>query len=170
MRVIGPALVLVGGLTTVVSLFLKYAGDVSAWDFNRRYAIMLAVLTLAAVAFAVASISARRRLPFVVPAVIGCFLFGEVFPIGLRSYKGLEFPFWLGSAGSFLMAVGGLLLLAKIRDAGVVHDYAPSPFGDLRSPAPRTATEPRPGWYADPAHEAAQRYWSGENWTAEVRP
>jgi uncharacterized membrane protein len=39
------------------------------------------------------------------------------------------------------------------------------------SPAPTIDYAPAPpGWYADPAHAGARRYWDGKSWTQETAP
>lgn len=39
---------------------------------------------------------------------------------------------------------------------------------NARSQGDFSARTAPPGWYADPLHEADQRYWDGARWTAHV--
>lgn len=118
-QVLGSGLTIIGGVAYVVSLFLKYVHNVSVWHLATEHDHILSIreplihtiLAAVAVLLALAATTKDATALCVGQAIIGCYLFGQSFNLGLPRYTGLEVGYWAGAVGGLAMAVGGVLAL-----------------------------------------------------------
>jgi hypothetical protein len=96
----------------VVSLLLHFYGNQSFWDVTTREPVLLTLFAAVAIVLAIVSLSSGAPAVCLGQAVIGFYLFGQVFPIGAASYSGLQVGFWLATGSALGIAVGGVLAVA----------------------------------------------------------
>ncbi|HEX2087628.1 MAG TPA: hypothetical protein VHF89_18230 [Solirubrobacteraceae bacterium] len=118
----GEVLAAIGGVLVFVSLFLAWFEDFSGWEAFEALDLVIAILALTAVLAAAASIRGTgggpspRVLPWlglVLLAIVAVQLI-EPPPLFAGGDPDREVGAWLALAGSALVALGGLLRLAKI--------------------------------------------------------
>jgi hypothetical protein len=178
---------------------LKYAdlgfGGQTLWQFTTRLPVVLTVLAALTLGLSLLALVQPSRVYPALAAAISFYIVGQFFPDGAVSYSPYKAGFWVCLGGAVAMALGSLVALVAARS----EEQALSPYRDaaVRSPAPPAPTAPLvaagiqyapaatatpvagelpgasraipAGWFPDPLREAAERYWSGREWTHEVR-
>jgi hypothetical protein len=119
-RQVGNITVIVGGLVYLsAQTFLAYVEvgryAPTFWDVETRAPVILTVIGVATVVLAAASLLTDGVIPALVACVCSFYLFGRVFPIGLRSYSDVGVGLWLASAATVAMSIGGILALTGRR-------------------------------------------------------
>ncbi len=100
-----PKLVRVGGTLRVAS------HGATLWDFSGHEAGVLTVIAVGTVAFAAMSLLSNSIIT-ALPAVCGSFyLLGQTFPV-VDGYGGYRAGFWLATAATLAMSIGGVLAVA----------------------------------------------------------
>ena len=119
LQVMGCGLTIIGGVAFIVSFFLKYTLNLSLWHLatehghlvSIREPLILSILAVVAVLLALAATASDATALCVGQAIIGCYLFGQAFNLGLPRYSHLQIGFWAEAVGGLAMAVGGILAL-----------------------------------------------------------
>jgi hypothetical protein len=100
-----PKVVSVGGTISLVS------HGATLWDFPGHQAGVLTVIAVGTVAFAAMGLFSDSVIT-ALPAACGSFyLIGRTFPVG-GGYGGYRAGFWLATAATLAMSVGGVLAVA----------------------------------------------------------
>jgi Protein of unknown function (DUF2510) len=179
---------------------LKYAdlglGGQTMWQFTTRLPVVLTVLAALTLGLSLLALAQRSRVYPALATAIGFYVLGQFFPDGNLSYTPYKAGFWVCVAGAVAMAVGSLIALvaarpeeaerSTYRDRAVRAPSGPAPSAPLvaagvqQAPAatampvatevPNAAGAIPAGWFPDPLGEAGERYWSGSEWTHQVRP
>jgi len=179
---------------------LKYAdfgsGAQTLWQFTTRLPVVLTVLAALTLGLSLLALVQTSRVYPALATAISFYIVGQFFPDGELSYSPYKAGFWVCLGGAVAMAVGSLIALVAARP----QEPALLPYRDraARSPSPIPPTAPPvaagvqhapaatatpiasevpgasraipAGWFPDPLGEAGERYWSGREWTHEVRP
>jgi hypothetical protein len=140
---------------------------------------MITVASIIAAVLACIGLGVNQWAVRALPAPLAFLILGNVVEPDLDYYTRLDLDIWLMTLGALAMAAGGVLLLRGLK---VVAEPARPSYGQNAAPAAPRASSPAPtpqlvaatagppaGWYADPARQAAQRYWSGAAWTGHLR-
>ena len=136
-------------------LYTPIASGTTLWDVTTRWPAILTGLACLALILACAGLLTGQALPAIVTACIGFYIFGQVFYINLSDYSALSSGYWVSAGCALLIGIGGL--------AACTEHTTASGF------ARPSQAAPSPGWYPDPAGQASLRYWTGQQWTADVR-
>ena len=120
MRRAGTITVLLGAWLFLGSMsFLPYAEEVfgvnaepTLWDLQTREPVVLTVIAVVTALLAAASLRAKGMLPLALATCLSFYLFGRWFPVGARSYRDLGVGFWLATAATLTMSIGGTLAIA----------------------------------------------------------
>lgn len=131
------------------------------------FGYLVALLTYFATGFALAVVSIRSGT---IELAIGAHFINNFFNVVFLTVENsaLGAPsLWVDSAsdintaaiGSVLSAVIFIALTWRVRGVGVVRP--------IPEPPPPTAL-PAPGWFPDPAGQAAYRWWDGVQWTHHI--
>ena len=179
---------------------LKYAnfglGAQTLWQFTTRLPVVLTVLAALTLGLSLLALVQTSRVRSALATAISFYIVGQFFPDGALSYSAYKAGFWVCLGGAVAMAVGSLVALvaarpaeaalsphrdravrstspsvptARLVGAGIQHApaAAATPFA---SEVPSASGAVPAGWFPDPLGEAGERYWSGREWTHEVRP
>jgi Protein of unknown function (DUF2510) len=179
---------------------LKYAsfgfGAQTLWQFTTRLPVVLTVLAALTLGLSLLALVQSSRVYPALATAIGFYIVGQFFPDDQLTYNPYRPGFWVCLAGAVAMAVGSLIALlaarpepaasSPYRDRVVRSSYPPAPTPPLvaaavqhvpaasatpaSSEVPSASGAVRAGWFPDPLGEAGERYWSGREWTHEVRP
>jgi hypothetical protein len=158
---------LLGGIMLILSLFFRWSLRGDAFGTFQQDQLWLLTLAIAIIAIAVIDMFVASDGFLPIAGSLGMLAFGGPF------FFRLEFQLDQSGAGWFVCLVGGGLVaaagvvsiidLAKRASAGVQSHTVEMPVNGPLS------QEPPPGWYPDPAAEAAYRFWSGAEWTTDVQ-
>lgn len=147
----GPLVAAGGGLALLVSLFLDWFDQFSAWTAFETLDLVLAALAIAAMA----SAAAPRQVPTRMLPVLGGVAFVIVAsqlidhpPVGID--RSTELGAWLGFGGTIAMLVGGVIAVARVSLAVNVSDRGGTPPAGTSVPPPAPASPPPGG--ATPPH------------------
>lgn len=136
----GPVIAAGGGLVLIVSLFLNWFDEFSAWTSFETLDLVLSGLGLAAlVAVALPRYVPARALPAVGVAafvVVASQLIDHP-PVGID--RSTEFGAWLALGGAIAMLIGGAISVARVSLSLNVAERQPPP-----PPAPPPAPAPGP--------------------------
>jgi hypothetical protein len=117
---VGPVLVIVGALLLLVSLFLSWYGDLTAWDSFEVVDVLLAALAIGAIAAAVGSIAPdaayieRRWLPALVLAVTVLVSAEIIDPPPAAADLTADTGAWLAFAAAVAMLLGAVLSFSRV--------------------------------------------------------
>ena len=142
----GPMLAAGGGVILVVSLFLDWFDEFTAWTTFEALDLVLAALGLAALV----ALALPDRVPVRAVPVIGVTAFVVVVsqllnhpPVGID--RSTELGAWLGLGASIAMLLGGAISVARVSVAVNLAERpaAPPPAAsDVPPPAPPPAAGP----------------------------
>jgi hypothetical protein len=124
---IGPIVLALGALVTLVGLFLAWYGEHTAWDAFELTDILLAALALAGLVIAVgllvpdAELVDRRALPWIVGAAFVVVAVELLNPPPGAGGEDVGTGAWLSFAGTLAMVVGAILSLARVSFAVAVE-------------------------------------------------
>ena len=117
---IGPIIVAIGALVLLVSLFLEWYGDLTAWGAFELADILLAALAAAALIAAVGLLAPElsyvdgRRLPALAVAVTVLVAVELISPPPFVGEADPETGAWLAFAAAIVMLLGAALSLGKV--------------------------------------------------------
>src|SRR4051812_19474448 len=117
---IGPLIVAIGSLLLLVSLFLEWYGDFTAWEVFELTDVLLAVLSLAALVAAVGLIAPdlgyldRRVLLASVAAVVGLVIAQILSPPPGAADLDPDTGAWIAFAAALVMLVGAVLSFGRV--------------------------------------------------------
>jgi len=127
LRLTGTVMVIVGGVVFLVALaFLPYfsAGflgrlfrEPTLWDLTTRGPVFLTVVGVAAIVAAVGALLTDEPVLLILASVFSFYLLGSTFPVGSATYRLYGVGFWIATAATFTMSVGGILAVAGWRFA-----------------------------------------------------
>jgi len=143
------------GLTVVNYFGERFQVTATAWDFFDR--IDIAVVAAAGLTAALAGVSWLTAGISVRVAAIA--FAGAVAGVCVAPLIEVSWPKLVG--GSFLAAAGG-----GVAELAAVAELA---LSRKARPEKKPASLPRPGWYEDPSRSAAQRWWTGIEWSDYTR-
>jgi hypothetical protein len=189
-RWVGFSIACLGTLLLFVSLWLRLGvTGGSYWHVEKHQAVFLLLASLSSTTLLVLTIFIQLDLFFVIVAIFGAVAFGVTFFIplgGYWSYLGAA-PF-LGAIGSLGIVVGAVLAWPStifdllLRRDHISHSVVPDGSQPQQAsaepqqvpnqpphPPLHESSSPVPGWYSDPAGQAALRYWDGRAWTASTQ-
>lgn len=177
---IGKLLVVISGLVVLVAIAaLHYesglAGNVTIWHVSETSGTTLMAVGGLAVVVAVASFWTTTGFLPTITLGLAAYLIGQFFPSGGQTYSSYEIGFGLAAGASIAMAVGAIIAVAgcsRRPRAAVSPGHAPVVTAKPATAPGPTATHgtlPPAGWYPDPSKEAPERFWTGDQWTAQTR-
>ena len=117
---IGPILLALGSLLLLVALFLRWYGDLSAWDAFELTDVAIAALGVTALFVALGLLAPeleyldRRALPWIVGAAFVLVVAELLNPPPAAGGGQLGTGAWLALASAAAMAVGALMSLARV--------------------------------------------------------
>jgi hypothetical protein len=117
---IGPILLALGSLLLLVALFLRWYGDLSAWDAFELADVALAALGVAALVAAAGLLAPeleyldRRALAWIVGAAFVVVVAELLNPPPAAGGERLGTGAWMALAAVALMALGAVLSLARV--------------------------------------------------------
>ncbi|HEY8492633.1 MAG TPA: hypothetical protein VIN04_02000 [Myxococcota bacterium] len=117
---IGPIVLGVGSILTLVALFLTWYGDQTAWDTFELTDVLLAALAVAGIVAAVGLLVPdveyldRRVVPWVVGATLVLVTAQLLNPPPAAGGQELSTGAWLAFAGAIAMVVGAVLSLGRV--------------------------------------------------------
>ncbi len=160
---IGPVLVALGAIVLLVGLFLRWYGDLDAWDAFELTDVLLAALAVGALVAAVgllapdAELLDRRVLPWLAGAAFVITAAELINPPPGASGQPLGLGAWLSFAAALLMVVGSGLTFGRVsfavavegrdrrrRVAAVDHRPPPTETGAPVSRSSEPLLPPRP--------------------------
>jgi Protein of unknown function (DUF2510) len=174
MRFAGRLMVMTGALAFVAITTLAPYVEVGAysrtvWDLMTRAPVVFTVIAAAAFVLTVANLSAELVVPSAIASGLSFWLLGSFFFLTARNYDAFGWGYWTATGAAAVMAVGGVLSLVGYRlRPNDGPDIGPSTAAPTSVAAP-IAPNPSPGWYPDPLAANRQRYWSGTDWTDDLR-
>jgi hypothetical protein len=124
---IGPIVLALGALAVLVSLFLAWYGELSAWDAFEVTDVLLAALAVAGLASAVgllvpdAEYLERRTLPWIVGATFVIVAVELINPPPAAGGQDLSSGAWIAFAGAVVMVLGAVLSLSRVSFAVAVE-------------------------------------------------
>ena len=124
---IGPIVLGLGSILVLVSLFLAWYGELSAWDTFELADVLLAALAVAGIAAAVGLLTPdadyldRRAVPWVVGATFVLVVAEVLNPPPAAGGQDLAIGAWLAFAGAIVMVIGALLSLGRVSFAVAVE-------------------------------------------------
>ncbi len=152
---IGPLIVALGSLVLLVSLFLDWYGDESAWGAFEVADVLLAALALTALVAAVGMIAEniavldRRWLPVAAVAAALLVIAELVSPSPVVGGADPQEGAWLAFAAVLVMLLGALLSLSRVSFSFAIEGREPRhrvAAVDHRPPPTEAGTPvPRPG-------------------------
>ncbi len=152
---IGPLIVAVGSLVLLVSLFLEWYGDATAWEAFELADVLLAALALLALVAAVGHIAPELSYldrPWLPAAVGGAavLVIAEILsPPPAAAGLDLDTGAWMAFAAALVMIAGAVLSLGRVsfsfaiegrepqRVSAVDHRPPPTETGDVVEPKER---------------------------------
>jgi hypothetical protein len=160
---IGPAVLTVGALALLVSLFLDWYAQLNAWQAFEFNDVLLAALAVAAIAEAVGLIAPgteyldRRALPWIVGAAFVLVATQLINPPPGSGGMTLGLGAWVAFVATIVMGAGALLSLSRVsfavnvehrdrrrRVAAVDHRPPPTETGAPVSRSSESLLHPRP--------------------------
>ena len=117
---IGPIIVALAALVLLVSLFLDWYGDLTAWEAFEVADVLMAVLALAALATAIgllAPVLAYLDRRWLLPLVLGLTLLVVAEILSPPPAAGDEYPevgAWIAFAAAFVMLAGTVLTVGRV--------------------------------------------------------
>jgi hypothetical protein len=117
---VGPALVILGGILLLVSLFLEWYGPVTAWEAFEVVDVLLTVLGLGAIAAAVGQLLPdieyveRRWLPALLVAIVVLLAAEILSPPPVVSGEDLSVGAWIALAGALVALIGTVLSIGRV--------------------------------------------------------
>jgi hypothetical protein len=153
---IGPIVLALGALLTLVGLFLAWFGDFTAWDSFELTDLLLAALALAGLVVAVglvvpdAELIDRGALPWIAGAAFVIVAVELINPPPAADGQDLGTGAWMSFAGVLAMVVGAVLSLTRVSFAVAVEgrdrrrrvsavDHRPPPT-ETGEPVPRSSS------------------------------
>lgn len=124
---IGPVLVALGAIVLLVGLFLRWYGDLNAWDAFELTDVLLAALAVAALVAAVgllapeAELLDRRVLPWLAGAAFVITAAELINPPPSAGGQPLGLGAWLSFAAAVAMVVGSGLTFGRVSFAVAVE-------------------------------------------------
>lgn len=152
---IGPLIVAVGSLVLLVSLFLEWYGDATAWEAFELTDVLLAALAVLALVTAVGYVAPemayldRPWLPVAVAAAAILVIAQILSPPPAAAGLDLDTGAWMAFASVLVMIVGAVLSLGRVsfsvaiegrepqRVSAVDHRPPPTETGDVVVPKER---------------------------------
>jgi hypothetical protein len=159
---IGPVLVGLGAIVLLVGLFLRWYGDLNAWDAFELTDILLAALAVAALVTAAGLLADtelldRRALPWLAGAAFVVTAAELINPPPDAAGQSLGLGAWLSFAAALVMVVGAGLTFGRVslalavegrdrrrRVAAVDHRPPPTETGAPVSRSSEPLLRPRP--------------------------
>ena len=142
----GPVLTAGGGVVLVVSLFLDWFDEFTAWTSFEALDLLLAALGLTALV----ALALPDRVPLRVLPMVGVTAFVVVAsqlidhpPVGID--RSTEFGAWLALGGTIAMLIGGAVSVARVSLAVNVAERQPPPPPPAPAPDPEAGTQRLPG-------------------------
>lgn len=128
---IGPLIVGLGSLVLLVSLFLEWYGDATAWEAFEVTDVLIAALALLALVAAAGQIA--PELPYLdrawIPGTVGALLVLVVAellsPPPVAAGTDLDTGAWLGFAAVLVMSVGAVLSLGRVSFSVAIEGREP---------------------------------------------
>ncbi len=159
---IGPLLALLGALLLLIALLLDwYAPGLTAWDVFELLDLVLAALAVGTGLAAVSALGAfaagpdTRTLPWLTGAALVLVLATVIDAPPAVGQADADSGLWLALVGAVVMALGGLLVAARVRISFDVEARRRRVSAvDSRSPRRDRAAEP-----GDEAQAATRRPW-----------
>jgi hypothetical protein len=117
---LGPVLVIVGALLLLVSLFLEWYGDLTAWDAFEVVDVLLAALAVASIAAAAGAMVPdvayveRRWLPALVLAVAVLVSAEIIDPPPAAADLTADTGAWIAFGAAVAMLIGAVLSLGRV--------------------------------------------------------
>jgi hypothetical protein len=124
---IGPIVLALGALLLLVALFLRWYGELSAWDAFEVTDVVLAALGVAALVAAAGLLAPeleyveRRALPWIVGATFVLVVAELLNPPPAAGGEKLASGAWIALAASVAMVVGAVLSLTRVSLAVAVE-------------------------------------------------
>lgn len=176
----GKLLVVISGIVLLVAIAaLHYessvGGDVTIWHVSEASGTTEIAVGGLAVVVAFASFWTTTGFLPTITLGLAAYLIGQFFPSGGQTYSSYEIGFGLAAGASIAMAVGAIIAVAGCsRRHRAAANPARAHAGTATSATAPGSTAPREtlppaGWYPDPSKEAAERFWAGDQWTAQTR-
>jgi hypothetical protein len=128
---VGPALVILGGILLLVSLFLEWYGPVTAWEAFEVVDVLLAVLALGAIASAAGQLIPeleyvdRRWLPPLLVAIVVLLAAEILSPPPVVSGEELSAGAWIALAAALVALIGTILSIGRVSFSVAVEGRAP---------------------------------------------
>jgi hypothetical protein len=116
---LGPILVVAAALLLLVSLFLDWYGGITAWKAFELVDLLLALLALAAMGVAAATIvpdlpGERRWLPWIVSAAVILVAMSIINPPPAAIGRRIDTGAWVAFGASLGMLLGAVLTLSRV--------------------------------------------------------
>lgn len=86
-----------------------YFSEPTLWDLTTREPVILTVVAVAAIVSALGAALADRAILLVIAAAASFYLFGRIFPPGLRAYNVQGTGLWVATGAAAGMSLGGVL-------------------------------------------------------------
>lgn len=183
---VGRILIVAGAVMMCFAMFLPWAdGGISAWEAYGGGDIVMFLLALAVLGVGIALFFDSRLLLRVIVLCVSWLLATAMTSTATNATEFVSVGPYLAAIFTLTSAVGATLLVffgerpvqigAQFGATSGWHPPSghPMPAPSSEPPPPRTRSPdpdaPKPGWYPDPADEAAERYWSGSEWTSKTR-
>jgi hypothetical protein len=145
---IGPLIVAVGSLVLLVSLFLEWYGDATAWDAFELADVLLAALALLALVAAVGHVA--PELPYLesrwLPVAVGgaaILVIAEVInPPPAAAGLDLDTGAWMAFASALVMVAGAVLSLGRVSFSVAIEGREPQRVSAVDHRPPPTESGP----------------------------
>jgi hypothetical protein len=143
---IGPLIVAIGSLVLLVSLFLEWYGDATAWEAFELADVLLAVLALLALVTAVGQVAPelsyleRRWLPAAVGAAVILVVAEILSPPPAAAGLELDTGAWMAFAAVLVMAAGAVLSLGRVSFSVAIEGREPQRVAAVDHRPPTTET------------------------------
>jgi hypothetical protein len=162
-------LALGGGVILFISLFLPwgvFGGSENAFQLFERDQYFLLAVALVVVAGAILDMFSSWRGFVALAGLFGATALGGLFFEMLAfKFSHLSVGWWVGLFSSAAAGVAGGLAILDLATQAEPMFSAPTGPGAIQTHAPGQAAA---GWYPDPWGAAANRYWSGTDWTDQT--
>jgi hypothetical protein len=151
---LGPLIVALGSLALLVSLFLDWYGDLTAWEAFEVTDVLLAALAALALAAAAGLLAPqlsyvdRRWLPGAVLAVAVLAIAQILSPPPSAGRADPQLGAWIGLAAALVMLAGAVLSLARVSFSVAIEGREPQRVAAVDHRPPTTESGPvvqRPG-------------------------
>jgi hypothetical protein len=143
---VGPLIVAIGSLVLLVSLFLEWYGDATAWEAFELADVLLAALALLALVTAVGQVAPelryleRRWLPAAVGAAAVLVIAEILSPPPAAAGLELDTGAWMAFAAVLVMVAGAVLSLGRVSFSVAIEGREPQRVAAVDHRPPTTET------------------------------